>query len=224
MLCSCIKAEEKKDKGPGEQTLLNMDPAGADAKALIATLVAHHVALTSTLPVFETGSPNYHGLSQRQLAFMSDAARADYQHISALIQARKPERVAVLNKVWANELGLERAFVAAGGLLIAGPDPTGGGQVIPGFGNQRALELLVEAGFSPLEAIRIGTLNGAIYLGLAESIGSIAVGKRADLLLVQGDPSTDISMIEQVETVFKDGTGYDAAALLGTVKGRYGQY
>lgn len=218
------KEPDKCPKSPGEQTLLNMDPAGADAKALIATLVAHHVALTSTLPVFETGSPTYHGLSPRQLAFMSDAARTDYQHISALILTRKPERVAVLNKIWANELGLERAFVAAGGLLIAGPDPTGGGQVIPGFGNHRALELLVEAGFSPLEAIRIGTLNGATYLGLADHIGSIAVGKRADLVLVNGDPSTDINAIEQVETVFKDGVGYDAAALLGTVKGRYGQY
>ena len=108
--------------------------------------------------------------------------------------------------------------------MLAGPDPTGGGQVIPGFGNQRAIELLVDAGFSPVEAIKIGTLNGATYLGLADRIGSIEAGKDADLLLVKGDPSTDITAIEHVETVFKDGVGYDAAALLASVKGRYGQY
>jgi len=218
------KELDKCPKGSGEQTLVNMDPEGADAKALIATLVAHKVALTSTLPVFETRAPGFRGLSEHQLSFLSEAARRDQDHLRAIIAARKPERVETLTKAWNHDRALERAFVAAGGLLMAGPDPTGGGNVIPGFGNQRALELLVEAGFTPLEAIRIGTLNGATYLGLADRIGSIAPGKRADLILVNGDPSTDINAIEQVDTVFKDGVGYDSAALLGTVKGRYGQY
>jgi imidazolonepropionase-like amidohydrolase len=218
------KEPDRCPKGYGEQTLVNMDPTGADAKALIATLVAHKVALTSTLPVFETRAPGFRGLSEHQLSFLSDAARKDQDHLRAIIAARKPERVEALTTAWNNDRALERAFVAAGGLLMAGPDPTGGGNVIPGFGNQRALELLVDAGFTPLEAIRIGTLNGATFLGLADRIGSIAPGKRADLVLVNGDPSTDINAIEQVDTVFKDGIGYDSAALLGTVKGRYGQY
>ncbi len=119
---------------------------------------------------------------------------------------------------------MERAFVAAGGLLLAGPDPTGAGNVLPGFGDQRAIELLVEAGFTPLEAIRIGTLNGATYLGLEDRIGSIAPGKHADLIVVRGDPSRNIADIENVEIIFKDGVGYDSAALLASVKGRYGQY
>jgi imidazolonepropionase-like amidohydrolase len=95
---------------------------------------------------------------------------------------------------------------------------------LPGFGDQRAIELLVDAGFTPIEAIRIGTFNGATYLGLGDRIGSIAVGKHADLLLVRGDPSRRIADIENVETVFKDGVGYDPAALLASVRGRYGQY
>jgi imidazolonepropionase-like amidohydrolase len=107
---------------------------------------------------------------------------------------------------------------------LAGPDPTGNGNVLPGFGDQRSIELLVEAGVSPLEAIRIGTLNGAIYLGLAGSIGSIAVGKNADLMLLDGDPSTNIADIEHVEAVFKDGIGYDPTLLLRSLHGRYGQY
>ena len=121
-------------------------------------------------------------------------------------------------------MGLERQFAAAGGLLLAGPDPTGDGGVIPGFGDQREVELLVEAGFTPIEAIRIATLNGATYLGLADRIGSIAPGKDADLMIVKGNPATTIADIENVVTVFKDGTGYDSAKLLDSVRDRYGEY
>jgi len=119
---------------------------------------------------------------------------------------------------------MERAFVAAGGLLMGGPDPTGDGGTLPGYGDQREVELLVEAGFTPLEALRICTLNGAIYLGRDKEIGSIAVGKNADLVVVSGDPSKKISDIENTEIVFKDGVGYDSQKLLESVKGRYGQY
>ena len=122
------------------------------------------------------------------------------------------------------DMELERAFVAAGGLLIAGPDPTGAGDVVPGFGDQREIELLVEAGFSPVEAIKIATLNGAVYMGRDKQIGSIAVGKNADLVVIKGDPSKQISDVENVELVFKDGVGYDSQKLLESVKGRYGEY
>jgi imidazolonepropionase-like amidohydrolase len=182
------------------------------------------VAVTSTLPVFEMSSPAYRQLPPAQLALMSAEARTDYLYVRQLSQARPAARKDAAAKQWANELALERAFVAAGGLLIAGPDPTGGGQVLPGFGDARAIELLVQAGFTPMEAIRIGTLNGATYLGLADRIGSIAVGKDADLVLVKGDPSKDIGAIEAVVTVFKDGVGYDSAKLLESVRERYGQY
>jgi hypothetical protein len=119
---------------------------------------------------------------------------------------------------------LERAFVAAGGLLLAGPDPVGIGGNLPGFGDQRQLELLVEAGFAPLEAIRIATLNGASFLGVQDRIGSIAVGKNADLVIVKGDPAARIADVENVEIVFKDGAGYDPKKLLDSVRGRYGEY
>jgi cytosine/adenosine deaminase-related metal-dependent hydrolase len=135
-----------------------------------------------------------------------------------------PEARAARAKAYENGVALERAFVAAGGLLLAGPDPTGAGDVIPGFGDLRALELLVEGGFAPVDAIRIGTLNGAIYLDLQDRIGSIAPGKDADLLIVKGDPSKRIEDLENTEVVFKDGVGYDPNALLATVRGTYGRY
>ena len=119
-------------------------------------------------------------------------------------------------------MDFERAFVKAGGLLIAGPDPTGNGGVVAGFGDLREIELLVEAGFSPLEAIRIGSLNGAKFLGEEARIGSIAPGKQADLLVVKGDPAKNISDIEKVEIVFKDGVGFDSEKLIQSVQGLVG--
>jgi hypothetical protein len=122
------------------------------------------------------------------------------------------------------DMELEREFVAAGGLLLAGPDPTGNGGVVPGFGDQREIELLVEAGFTPVEAIKIATLNGATYMGRQDQIGTVAVGKNADLVVIKGDPASHISDIENVEIIFKDGIGYDSQKLIDSVKGRYGQY
>ena len=108
--------------------------------------------------------------------------------------------------------------------LLVGTDPTGFGGVVAGFANQRALELLVDAGFTPVEAIRIATMNGARYLGRESRIGSVAVGKQADLVVVRGDPSTRIADVEQVELVFKQGVGYDPAKLITSVKGQVGLY
>jgi hypothetical protein len=120
------------------------------------------------------------------------------------------------------EKEFERAFVKAGGLLLAGEDPTGMGGDLPGFGDQREVELLVEAGFTPIEAIHIATFNGAQYLGELDRIGTIAAGKQADLVVIKGDPSKKIEDIENVETVFKDGVGYDSAKLIESVRGLVG--
>jgi hypothetical protein len=120
------------------------------------------------------------------------------------------------------EMDFEVAFAKAGGLLLAGPDPTGNGGVLPGFGDQREIELLVEAGFTPSQAIQIGTENGATYLGQRDRIGTLAPGKQADLVLIKGDPSTNIADIENVETVFKAGVGYDSKKLIDSVRGQVG--
>lgn len=218
------KAPDTCSKDAGFATLAGMAPDGAEAKSLIRLLVERRVALTSTLAVFESLSPSYRTLPPRQLEMLSPEARLAYTYLRLRNVQHSPERKANDAKMWANDLALERAFVAAGGLLIGGPDPTGAGQVLPGFGNQRAIELLVEAGFTPLEAIRIGTLNGATFLGLAHRIGSIAVGKNADVVIVKGDPSINIGDIEKVELVMKDGVAFDPDALLEDVKGHYGEY
>jgi hypothetical protein len=209
----------------GNPTLAKMDADSPEAAALIKLLVEHHVALTSTLPVFESMDPHHLRIQPRVLETMSAPTREAYLFTRNLELTRKPAPGAVDRAVnFQHGMALERKFVAAGGLLLAGPDPTGDGGVLPGFGDQREVELLVDAGFSPVEAIKIATLNGATYLGRAASIGSIAPGKNADLIVVKGDPSTHIEDIENTEIVFKDGVGYDSQKLLQSASGRYGQY
>jgi imidazolonepropionase-like amidohydrolase len=207
----------------GTYTLEHLDPNGPEAKDLIDTLVKHHVAITSTLPVFEDTIPGRPPLRQRVLEAMTPEAREAY-----LYNRERPATMKPPKNDWAmlfkRDMQMEKAFAAAGGLLLAGPDPTGDGGVVPGFGDQREIELLVEAGFSPVQAITIATLNGATYLGQQDKIGSITVGKNADLVIIKGDPATSISDIEQVEIVFKDGVGYDSQKLIDSTKGRYGQY
>jgi len=210
----------------GDYTLEHMSPGSAEAVRLIATLIKHHVAITSTLPSLASvvtreasadgGSP----LRQAVLEAMTASAREAYFHWRN--RPRPPQSNAAL--LLRRDMDLERAFVAAGGLLLAGPDPVGTGGNIPGFGDQREIELLVEAGFAPTQAIRIATLNGAIFLGRQDQIGSIAVGKNADLVVMNGDPAARIVDIENVEIVFKDGFGYDTKKLLDSVKGHYGEY
>jgi amidohydrolase family protein len=156
---------------------------------------------------------------------LSPEARNDYLYMRNIAATRGTSpRAQAFAQAFENDMALERQFAASGGLLLAGPDPTGNGGVIPGFGDLREIELLVEAGFTPVEAIRIATLNGATYLGLADRIGSIAPGKDADLFIVKGNPAAKIGDVENVILVFKDGVGYNSAKLLESVKGRYGEY
>lgn len=185
----------------------------------IKTLVDKHVALTSTLPVFEQIVPSRPDEPQKVLELLSDDARKAYQANRAHIAQNQQSPWPVMFK---KEMEFERAFVKAGGTLLAGLDPTGIGGTIAGFGDQREVELLVEAGFTPLEAIKIATLNGAEFLGEQASIGSLVAGKQADIMLVKGDPSSKIEDIENVELVFKDGVGWDSKKLIESVKGIVG--
>jgi hypothetical protein len=153
------------------------------------------------------------------LQAMSAESRASYLAARAKVPTAPNGRAEQLLR---KEMAFELAFAKAGGLLLAGPDPTGMGGVLPGFGDHRELELLVEAGFTPVEAIHIATANGAAFLGRLDRIGTLAPGKQADLVVVKGDPSTKIEDLENVVTVFKDGLGYDTAKLIESVRAHVG--
>jgi imidazolonepropionase-like amidohydrolase len=202
----------------------SLDVQSAPVREMIADLVKRHVAITSTLPVFEVDVPGRPAIQPRVLDALSPDARAAF--LENKVRAADASRLRRIYGIetspmigaFKKEMEFEYAFVQAGGLLISGLDPTGIGGVIAGFGDQREVELLVEAGFAPLEAIHIATANGAQYLG-DDRIGTIAAGKQADLVVVKGDPSSKIDDIENVEIVFKDGIGYDSAKLIESVSG-----
>jgi hypothetical protein len=195
---------------------------------MILDLIKRHVAVTSTLSVFEVEVPGAPAPQQRVLDALSPEART--QFVNNRTRMADPARLkriygtetSPMIAAFAKEMEFERAFAQAGGTLLAGEDPTGIGGVLAGFGDQRELELLVQAGFTPLEAIHIATMNGAKYLGDDARVGSIAPGKQADLVVLNGDPSAKIDDIEKIETVFKDGIGYDSAKLIESVRGLVG--
>lgn len=207
-------------------SLRQLDLNGAAAQETIRTLVAKNVAITSTLPVFEAGGAplTQSGvgaasalMNPRVFAVMSPEARVRYLTARARVSSN-PDFMTLFRKA----MDFEREFVKAGGLLIAGLDPTGNGGIVAGFGDLREVELLVEAGFTPVEAIKIASFNGAKFLGEDARIGSIAPGKQADLMVVKGNPASAIAEIEKVEIVFKDGVGYDSEKLIQSVQGLVG--
>lgn len=203
------------------QGLRDIDPNGAVASDLINTLVRHGVAVTSTLPALEdlvadtpvSGEAEMLAppLQDFHRAYRAKLARGEAGPLT--LPADSLRKTAVM----------ERAFMRAGGLLVSGTDPAvPSGGLIAGYSSARQLELMVRFGFTPLEAIRVSTLNGAIYLGREDRIGSIAAGKQADLLIVTGDPSRRISDIRNVHLVFKQGIGYDPEKLRAAARGRVG--
>jgi imidazolonepropionase-like amidohydrolase len=194
-------------------------PDGAAARAVIATMIAHKVPMTSTLAVLESIFPGRPPTDPRALDAMTPEVRTAFLAMRAQIDSG---RMPFKTEMFRNAMAFEKAFVDGGGLLAAGDDPTGIGGSLPGYGDQRNYELLIEAGFTPSQVVQIMTANGAKILGAYDRFGSIERGKMADLVVIDGDLSADPSMIHNVTTVFKDGVGYDSAKLLASAKGRVG--
>ena len=221
-----VMTDFNKDKKPDEcpkgsqQALASLDENGADVKALMDYLVQKHVALTSTLTVMETFTPGRPKAPERALSMLIPELRAQYEKTwsnSANIPTMKPY-VTIFPKL----MKMEKMFAERGGTLLAGTDPTGYGGVIPGFSGKREVELLVEAGFSFPEALKISTLNGARYMGRDSEVGSLEKGKRADIALVDGDPTKNASAIDSMPFVFKAGIGYDTGKIFDAMKGQVG--
>ncbi len=201
-------------------SLLGVDMGGEDVKRTIAEMVQHGVGLTSTLAVYELSFPDRPPLEQRVLDALAPEAREEYMDVRRQISANAAG--STQPELFRRAQRFEKMFAEAGGLLAAGVDPTGNGGALPGFGDQRNYELLLEAGFTPPEAIRIMSLNGAKVLGVDRELGSIETGKLADLVVIRGNPVTEPAQIRNVTIVFKDGVGYDAGRLIDQVKGQVG--
>ena len=216
-------ADKKPDVCPDQalalQSLAAVDPAGDAMRSLMRHLIDRKVALTSTLPVLETFTPRRP--LPPGLDVLDPILRQQFLQTKAGIDR---DTTSVFTTLYPKLAKLDVEFFRAGGLLLAGTDPTGIGGVIAGYSDQRELELLVEAGLTPLEAIEVCTLNGATFLGRGDLVGSITAGKQADLVVIDGDPSTRIEDVRRVTLVFKQGVGYDPQKLIASVRGRVGLF
>tara|TARA_B100001750_G_scaffold105838_1_gene83788 strand:- start:221 stop:1642 length:1422 start_codon:yes stop_codon:yes gene_type:complete len=212
---------KKLDECPrGEDTrILDIDLNGSEFIELVDHLISRDVALTSTLAVLERWAPDRKpppkGAHESILPQLQERYK---ENLKRRVESSGEKGTKLLNRYMA----MEKAFYDAGGLLVAGTDPTGAGDVIPGYANQRTVQLLIEMGLSIEEAVKVCTYNGALYLERDGEIGTIEQGKRADMILIKGNPSVDIEAFRQMTIVFKNGIGYDSQKLFESVKGWVG--
>jgi imidazolonepropionase-like amidohydrolase len=215
-------ANKQPDRCPGtfSRSLRALDIDSDPVHATLDDMVRNNVAMTSTLAVYELSLPGRPPLEQRMLDAMSPETSEEYLAIRRRYE-ENPD-AAGSPELMKKAMAYEREFVRRGGLLAAGVDPTGNGGALPGFGDQRNVELLVEAGFTPVEALQIMTLNGAKVLGVDNDLGSVEIGKIADLVVVRGNPASAPGDVRNVVHVFKDGVGYDPVRLIDSVRGAVG--
>lgn len=213
------KKEDECAAQAGSLSLMGLDINSPAMKDLMKFLIEKNVAITSTLPVFEP----YTGRE----VFPGGGGDAVVQPVRAVVEKGFHAAIgkdAAAAALFKKEMAWEKQFVEMGGRLMAGVDPTGAGRTIPGYADQHTMELLVEAGFNFSQAVKICSLNAAQYLGREKEIGTIAEGKNADLILINGDPEKNIKDVRNTETVFKNGVGFDSKKLFDSVKGKVGLY
>jgi imidazolonepropionase-like amidohydrolase len=211
------KKEDETNTADERMSRQKMDENSVEMKSLIQFLIKKKVAITSTLPVFEPSTNREIILGGGEDALLPEVK----EMVTARWQRSQGKDSASL-LLFRKELAWEKQFYDAGGLLVCGTDPTGAGRTIAGYGSRREIELLVEGGFTALQAIKIATLNGAIYLEKDKMIGTIETGKNADLVLIDGDPEKDIHDIRKTAIVFKNGIGFDSKKIFESVKGKVG--
>jgi len=188
-------------------------------QSLIDYLIEQNVAITSTLPVFEPYTDR-EIVPGNGLEAMSPEIQEKLKAQHERVQGRDGNSI----KNFKKQMAWEKKFYEAGGHLVVGTDPTGAGRTVAGYGNMRLMELLIEAGYSLTDAIKIASLDGARYLEQDSEIGSLEIGKRADIVLINGDLEADMANIRKIELVFKDGVGFDSPAIFKSMKGKVGMH
>jgi len=199
--------------------LSEMDMDSPEIRNTFDTMIDAGVGMTSTLAVYEMYVPNRPPLEQRVLDAMSPETQKEYLQTRSRISEQDSD---MWKSLFPKAQAFEKAFVEAGGLLGSGVDPTGYGGALPGYGDQRNFELLLEAGFDLPTVVRIMSRNGAEILGIHDVRGTVETGMAADLVVIDGDLSADPGSIRRVSLVFKDGIGFDSLAMIEAVEGRVG--
>jgi len=206
------------DPDTDSRTILRFNLVGERAKDLdldsqkvkdfIQLLVDRQTVIDATLGTFEASYTQKPGDIDPSMAAVADHMPFATQR-SLRINSTDVSggRLETYRASWQRMTQLFGRLYAAGVPLVAGTDS------LAGFILHRELELYVQAGVPAGEAIRIATENGARYAGVLADRGTVERGKRADLILVDGDPTKDISDIRKISYVLKDGAGYAPAEL-----------
>ena len=199
-------------------TYADLDVNSPEVQATFRDMIENDVAMTSTLVVYEISVADRPPIDERVYDILAPEIAAE---VRAIAERRRAGQGAIDPAIYRKATEYERAFVAAGGLLAAGVDPTGYGAAPPGLGDQRNYELLLEAGFTAPEVVQIMSLNGAKVLGIDSDVGSVEAGKLADLVLIDGDLE-QVGNLHGTKVVFRHGVGWDSAKLMDSVRGVVG--
>ena len=204
------------------ESLVGLSPDEDRVQSLISYLIERDVTVTSTLAVYARMAQMLPAINERVVPFL-DKSSTDYYHDYLARGAKYASSAGVVEAQQAVKasMALEAAFWRAGGKLAVGSDAVPPGS-LAGNENLTSIEMLVEAGIPPVNVIQIATENGARAMGIVNDRGTIAVGKRADLIVINGNPAIDIRNIRNIETVFKNGIGYDPVALRQSAMGAIG--
>ncbi|MCH7533760.1 MAG: amidohydrolase family protein [Gemmatimonadetes bacterium] len=217
-------SEYAPDKRPDEcpqgfrNAYADLDVGSPEVQKTFRDMIDAGVAMTSTLVVYEISVSGRPPIDERVYDVLAPEIAEEVREIAI---ARRAGRGAISPAMLAKAMEYERAFVAAGGLLAAGVDPTGYGAAPPGLGDQRNYELLLEAGFSAPEVVQIMSANGAEVLGIDEDVGTIEVGKVADLVVIEGDLEA-AGNLHGTKIVFRHGVGWDSSKLIDSIRGIVG--
>ena len=197
---------------------VDLDVNGPEVQATFRDMIDNDVAMTSTLVVYEISVSGRPPIDERVYDVLAPEIAREVREIAI---ARRAGRGALDPAIFRKAMEYERAFVEAGGLLVAGVDPTGYGAAPPGLGDQRNFELLLEAGFSTEEVVQIMSANGAQVLGIDDDVGTVEAGKLADLVVIDADLEA-VGHLRDTKIVFRHGIAWDSAKLVDSIRGIVG--
>jgi imidazolonepropionase-like amidohydrolase len=188
----------------------NVDLNSADAQRAIAFLVQHRTVLDPTLATFEYSSAS----TAKPAASIEPGVAKVAPELQAILTDVGPPspRAEINEQVFAKEVAAVGVLHKAGVPIVAGTD-----QTVPGHSLYREIELYVQAGFTPMEAIQAATIVPARVMGLDKEVGTVEAGKRADVIILDGNPLESIHNIRKVEFVITNGTMYNCAELWHSV-------
>ena len=205
---------------PAYASLQNLTPDNPDVQAEFRLFIRQHVFFDPTITAY-----GYYG-TQSSPVFKDWIDESQFlTPYARTVVTGHPRRVnQQFEAIFKVKQQLVKAFYKAGGRdwITLGTDHPSWGQFFEGFGADRELQTYVLAGIPPADALRFATINGARALNVASKLGSIEVGKYADLFIVRGNPLQDITNTRRVRLVMKAGRVYDPAELFASVVGKMG--